>query len=146
MAYDVPSFVFPAATIGLIACTVTDVRVPVPAAFDALAVNVYAVPLVSPVTPACTYVEPLLPVMLPASPALTVVGDCAAPPMYGVTVYDVIAPDPMFAGARKLTVAPASAVIDVTFDGADGGDPGGAPPAVTRLTGWTRNTHSATFT
>jgi hypothetical protein len=63
-------------------------------------------------------------------PALTVTGDWAAPEMYGVTVYEVIALEPWLAGARKLTVAPASFVIDVTFDGADGAVPlGRARPA-----------------
>jgi hypothetical protein len=64
--------------------------------------------------------------MLPADPAATVVGDCAAPEIYGVTVHEVTEPPPDDAGARNDTVAPASFVIDVTFVGV----PGTFPAAV----------------
>jgi hypothetical protein len=99
---------------------------PVPNAFDALAVNVYAVELVSPVTVHWTYVFPLEPVIDPADPAATVVGDWALAPMYGVTVHDVMEPPPLDDGARKLTVAPASFVMLVTFAGALGTFPAAA--------------------
>jgi hypothetical protein len=69
---------------------------------------------------------PLLPVIDPADPAATVVGDCALAPMYGVTVQEVTAPLPDDAGARKLTVAPASFVMLVTFVGAPGTFPAAA--------------------
>ena len=52
---------------------------PPPDGFDACTVNVYAVALVSPVTGICTYVFPLLPVMLPAEPTAVVVVVWAAP-------------------------------------------------------------------
>jgi hypothetical protein len=47
--------------------------VPVPTVLIAATVNVYAVPLVSPVTVYVVAVEPVA------------TGVCAAPPMYGVT-------------------------------------------------------------
>lgn len=94
--------------------------------------KVYAVLLASPVTGTCRYVFPSLPVIVPAEPAASVVGDWAVLLMYGVMVYDVTGPDPGLDGARKLTVAPASFVTLVTFVGAPGGLPAGGdvPPTV----------------
>jgi hypothetical protein len=96
---------------------------PVASELVAFTVNVCAVPFVNPVTFACRYVFPSLPVIDPSEPTGTVVGDCATPEMYGVTVYDVIELEPDDAGARNDTVAPASFVIDVTAVGAPGGVP-----------------------
>ena len=61
----------------------------VPAALVAVAVNVYAVPLVSPET---------VPVVAPAV-------DTVAPPGDAVTVYPVIAEPPLLAGAVQVTTA-----------------------------------------
>src|SRR5215831_16053642 len=63
---------------------------PVPAALVAVTVNVYAVPLVRPVTVAVV----VLPLVLAVSP-----------PGADVTVYPVIALPPLEAGAVQLTVA-----------------------------------------
>ncbi len=84
-----------------------------PEALLAWTLNVYAVRFASPVTLAL------------AAGALTVVVACAAPVMYGVTVYEVAGGPP---GFTQDTVAPPSTVIDVTRDGASG-----APGAATWL-------------
>jgi hypothetical protein len=61
---------------------------PVPALFDAVTVNVYAVPFDRPLT------------------TIGLDGPLAvAPPGLAVTVYDVIGPPPSEAGAVKLTAA-----------------------------------------
>jgi hypothetical protein len=53
-----------------------------------------------------------------------------------VTVQEVTELLPELAGARNETVAPASFVIDVTEDGADGGVPAAAfGPRVTHICG-----------
>src|SRR3954447_17348126 len=68
-------------------------RGPVPLAFLAAILNVYAVALVSPVTTWVVAVE------------LNVRAACAVAPMYGMTTYAVIA-EPLFAaGALHVTVA-----------------------------------------
>src|SRR5258708_34311976 len=84
-----------------------------PEALLAWTLNVYAVRFASPVTLAL------------AAGALTVVVACAAPVMYGVTVYEVAGGPP---GFTQHTVAPPSAAIDVTPDA-----PTAAPAASTAL-------------
>jgi len=79
------------------------------------------------------------PVTVPSDPTATVVGVCADPEMYGVTVYEVMELLPVDDGARNDTVAPASFVIDVTADGADGAEPGGATLGRTTRTGQQRS-------
>src|SRR6185436_20476995 len=64
---------------------------PGPAAFVAMTVNVYAVPLTSPVTEC---VSDVVPALLSTPPA-----------GFEVTVYPVIALPPLLAGAVKLTLA-----------------------------------------
>lgn len=79
---------------------------PVPTALVAATVNVYAVPLERPLT-----------VTLVARK--TVFGVCASSPMYGVTMYEVMALPP-FAGALQVTVALSSPALAVTPVGAAG--------------------------
>ena len=67
-------------------------------------------PLVSPVT--VVEVAGGLPV--------TVTGVCAVEPMYGVTVYLVMALPPLLDGAVQLTVADPLPAVAVTPVGADG--------------------------
>ncbi len=71
-------------------------------------VNVYAVPLVSPVTV----------VDVAGGVPVTVVGVCAVVPMNGVTVYLVIVLPPLLDGAVQLTVADALPAVAVTPVGA----------------------------
>jgi hypothetical protein len=86
---------------------------PAPTALVAVTVNVYAVPLVSPLTVA-EVDEPL-----------AVVVACAVLPMYGVTVYEVIGLPPS-PGAAQVTVALASPAVALTPVGAPGAV--GVPP------------------
>jgi hypothetical protein len=79
----------------------------VPAAFVAVTVNVYAVPLVSPVT------------TVAVAGAATWTGAWATEPAYGVTVYPVIGL-PLLFGAVQPTVAEPSPAVAATDDGADG--------------------------
>ena len=77
---------------------------PVPAAFVAVTVNVYAVPLVSPVT-----------VIGLAAPIAVI------PPGFDVTVYPVIALPPSEVGAVNVTVASALPAVAVPMVGLCGG-------------------------
>jgi hypothetical protein len=84
----------------------------VPTAFVAVTVNVYAVPLVRPVTD----------VAVAGGVPVTVVDGRAVVPAYGVTVYDVIG-EPPLAGAVHESEAepfPATAVTPVGAAGAVG--------------------------
>jgi hypothetical protein len=85
----------------------------VPTEFVADTVNVYAVPLVSPVTD----------VLVAGGLPLTIVGACAVVPMYGVTVYSVIALPPLEDAVQLTTAEPLPAVA-VTAVGAAGGPAG----------------------
>ena len=82
---------------------------PVPTAFVALTVNVYAVPFVSPVTVA----------LVAGGDPVTVVGVCAVDPIYGVIVYEVIVLPPLL-GAVQLTVACAFPAVALAFVGVPG--------------------------
>ena len=70
------------------------------------------------------FVNPLTVVVVAGGFPLTVTGVCAAAPMNGVTVYDVIAL-PFAAGAVQLTVADAFPAVAVTPEGASGAVGGG---------------------
>jgi hypothetical protein len=87
---------------------------PVPIAFVAATLKVYDVPFVSPATV----------VVVAGGLPVTVVTGCAVVPMYGVTVYDVIALPPFDAGAVHDTVAWPEPPVAVTFVGAPGAAPG----------------------
>jgi hypothetical protein len=112
--HDTTAWVFPPVAITAIGdpgtvpgvtATLGDEAGEVPAALVAVTVNVYAVPLVSPVTVA---------VVAPAVRAL-------APPGDAVTVYPVTAEPPLLAGAVQLTTAetlPAAADTPVGAPGA----------------------------
>jgi hypothetical protein len=76
---------------------------PLPAEFDAVTWNVYAVPFVKPVT-----VAPVA-----GGDPDTVVGVCAVDPMYGVTVY--VLGKPPVEGADHDTDALAVPAVAVTF-------------------------------
>ncbi|KQR91790.1 hypothetical protein ASG00_04835 [Microbacterium sp. Leaf351] len=71
-----------------------------------MTVNVYGVPLVSPLTVQGELEHPTL----------------VNPPGEDVTVYAVIGSPPVFAGAWKETVADASPAVALTFVGATGAD------------------------
>src|SRR6266566_188970 len=87
--------------------TARDVAVgPVPTTVVAATANVYVVPLVSPEI----VVESVVP--------LTLVAGCAVAPMYGVTVYPVMALPPSDDGVCQETVACAFPAVAVTFCGA----------------------------
>src|SRR5664279_857708 len=82
---------------------------PVPLALVAVTVNVYAVPLVNPVTV----------VLVPGGVPVIVVAVCAVDPTNGVIVYRVIALPPL-AGAVQVTVADALPAVADTPVGARG--------------------------
>jgi hypothetical protein len=82
---------------------------PVPTALVAVTRNVYAVPLVNPVTV----------VVVAGGLPVTVLGACAVVPTYGVTVYPVIALPP-FAGAVQDTTAEVSPATAPTPVGTPG--------------------------
>jgi hypothetical protein len=109
-----PESTFPAAGAvksKIVSCGVTALDVaagPVPIAFVAVTLNVYAVPFVNPVIVA----------EVADAPAGTDVP--AVDPAYGVTVYPVIALPPLPAGADQLTSAWLVAGLAVTLCGAVG--------------------------
>src|SRR5512141_387476 len=79
---------------------------PAPAILLATTVNVYAVPLVKPVT---IWLNPVVPALLSVPPA-----------GLEVTVYPVMALPPLLAGAVKVTVACALPAVAVPMVGALG--------------------------
>jgi hypothetical protein len=83
---------------------------PVPLAFVAVTVKVYAVPFVRPVTV----------VDVPGGLPVSVTAVCAVGPANGVTVYLVIELPPLFDGAVQLTVADWFPAVAVTPVGAPG--------------------------
>src|SRR5262245_19520202 len=103
---------------------------PVPAAFWAATVNVYVVPATSPVT-----------TRLVVGVAGKETGDCATPPMNGVTTYPVIGLNPLEAGGFQLSTAcrvPAATAVMAGAPGTvigttalDAGLGGPGPPALT---------------
>ena len=78
---------------------------PVPMAFVAVTVNVYAVPFVSPVTVAVSVLPPT---------------EAVSPPGLDATVYPVIALPPLEAGATQVTSACAFPAVALTDVGAPG--------------------------
>ena len=105
----VPIVGAPAATTGAVGVTLFDGAegAPVPALLVAVTVNVYAVPLVSPVT---TIGDP--------APVLN------TPPGLAVTRYCVIAAPPLLAGAVNVTLACALPALAVPIVGAPGAETG----------------------
>jgi len=114
---------------------------PVPLALVAVIVNVYAVPLVSPVTDD----------VVTGGFPVTVRGGCAVVPMNGVIVYEEI-PLPPFAGAVHVTVAEALPAVAVTPVGAAGTVAGvtaaeavDVAPVPTAFVAVTRNVYAVPF-
>ena len=94
-AVAVPIVGAPGTVAGVTAFDAAD-EAPVPIAFVACTVNVYAVPLVSPTT------------VIGLAPPVAVI-----PPGLDVTLYDVIALPPFEAGGVKLTVACALPAVEI---------------------------------
>ena len=84
----------------------------VPTLFVALTLNVYETPFVRPV------------IVAEVADAPTFTGVCASAPVYGVTLYSVIAPPPSLLGGVQLTCALPAATAAKTPVGADGGPEG----------------------